>query len=79
MTCSTAYGADYAEPGLRAAQSRIEEEQVMQDSTKYIGLDVDRDTITVAVGDPGAAPPRLWGAIENEPRAVDKMIQQLSP
>ncbi len=51
----------------------------MQDSTKYIGLDVHRDTISVAVGDPGAAPPRLWGSIENEPLAVDKLIKQLSP
>ena len=44
------------------AQSRIEEEQVMQECNKYIGLDVHKDTITVALAEPGAAPPQICGA-----------------
>lgn len=50
----------------------------MQKCNKYVGLDVHKDTITVAVGKPGDAPPRLWGTIENTPLAVQRLIKQLS-
>ena len=50
----------------------------MQECNKYIGLDVHKDTITVALAESGAAPPQIWGTIENTPLAVERLLQQLS-
>jgi transposase len=60
------------------AQSRIEEEQVMQECSKYIGFDVHKNSITVALAAPGAAPPQVWGTIENSPPAVARLLKKLS-
>ena len=44
---------------------------------RYIGLDVHKETITVAVAE-GAGRPELWATIANEAQAVRKMVKQLS-
>ena len=46
-------------------------------TTRYVGLDVHKDTITVAVADSGQ-PPVLYGKIANDPGAVRKVVRQLS-
>ena len=43
---------------------------------RYVGLDVHKETITVAVAEE-AGPPKTWGRISNEPEAVRRMIRQL--
>ena len=41
----------------------------MKKFTKYIGLDVHKNTITVAVAEPTGVP-QIWGTVENTPLAV---------
>lgn len=49
----------------------------MKSTTKFLGLDVSKETITVAVCDGGGSPPRYMGAIPNTPEAVRKLVQRL--
>lgn len=50
---------------------------MMQYTTKYVGLDVSKDTIAVAIAEAGRERARYWGTIQNEPAAVRKLIRQL--
>jgi transposase len=50
---------------------------IMKDTTKYIGLDVSKETIAVAVADEGREAPRFWGTIRNTNEAVQKLMKQL--
>lgn len=45
-------------------------------TTRYLGLDVHKATITVAVADAGSQP-TLYGTIANDPSAVRKLVGQL--
>ncbi len=45
-------------------------------TTRYLGLDVHKATISVAVADPGA-PPVAFGTIANDPGAVRRLVSQL--
>lgn len=45
-------------------------------TTRYLGLDVHKATITAAVCD-GEAPPVVFGSIVNEAGAIRKLVQQL--
>ena len=45
--------------------------------TKYIGLDVHKETIAVAVADGRGGPPRYWGEIKNRPGEVRRLVKQL--
>jgi len=45
-------------------------------TTRYLGLDVHKATITVAVADAGSQP-TLYGTIANDPSAVRKLVAQL--
>ena len=49
----------------------------MQDITKFVGLDVSKNTIAVAVADVGREAPRYLGAITNTPEAVRKLIAKI--
>lgn len=44
----------------------------------YIGLDVHKDTIVVAVARLGRGPSELWGEIVNTPKAVAQLVARLS-
>lgn len=44
----------------------------------YIGLDVHKVSISVAVAEAGRQAPEFRGEIPNEPRAIDKLVNQLS-
>ena len=48
----------------------------MNHSTKFVGLDVSKETITVAVAD-GSQAPRYLGGIANTSEAVRKLIKRL--
>lgn len=49
----------------------------MSHSTKYIGLDVSKSKIAVAIAEEGRGEPRYWGTISHTKEAVRKLMQQL--
>lgn len=49
----------------------------MNFTTKFVGLDVSKATIAVAIADAGQGPTRYLGAIENTPEAVRKLVKRL--
>lgn len=51
----------------------------MQDITKFIEMDVHKETITVAVAEKGREGARVWGTIPNRPEAVRKLVRQMGP
>jgi transposase len=46
-------------------------------TTRYLGLDVHKDTISVAVAEMGDAPPSLYGTIANDAGTVRKLVRRL--
>ena len=48
----------------------------MERFTKYIGLDVHKNTITVALAE-AVGPPRIWGTIENTTLDIRGLLRQL--
>ena len=49
----------------------------MKDTTKYVGLDVSKEKIAVAIADEGREEPRYCGMIPNTPEAIRKLIKKL--
>ena len=50
----------------------------MKQFSKYIGLDVHKETIAVAVAEGDGGEVRFFGEIVNTPEALDKLVKQLS-
>jgi hypothetical protein len=44
----------------------------------YVGLDVHKDSIAVAVAEPGRCEPVYRGEIANKPKSVEKLVAKLS-
>nr|VFK36975.1 MAG: Transposase [Candidatus Kentron sp. SD]VFK42025.1 MAG: Transposase [Candidatus Kentron sp. SD]VFK78104.1 MAG: Transposase [Candidatus Kentron sp. SD] len=51
--------------------------KIKSNTGAYIGLDVHKDTIAVAVAESGRGEPLYEGEIANEPRKVFKLIERL--
>lgn len=49
----------------------------MKDTIKYVGLDVSKEKIAVAIADEGRGEPRYWGLIPHTPEAVRQLIKKL--
>lgn len=49
----------------------------MNDTTKYVGLDVSKDKIAVAVADEGRSKPRYVGMIDYTVEAIRKLIKKV--
>jgi transposase len=49
----------------------------MKDSQKFVGLDVSKDTIAVAIADSGRGEPRFHGTIQNKPENIRKLMKKL--
>ena len=45
--------------------------------SKYIGLDVHKETIAVGIADGRGGPPHYWGEIKNRPGEVRRLVKQL--
>jgi hypothetical protein len=50
---------------------------IMSNSTKYVGLDVSKSKIAVAIAEEGRQEPRYWGTIPHTKESVRKLMQQL--
>ncbi len=50
----------------------------MQDVTKFVGLDVSKDTVAVAIAEEGRDAPRYYGQILNTPEAIRNLIFKLN-
>lgn len=51
----------------------------MLNYSKYIGMDVHKDTISVAIAQAGQEEPRFYGRIPNSPPAIGKLIKKVCP
>lgn len=49
----------------------------MKDATKYVGLDVSKEKIAVAIADEGRKEPRYFGMISNTPESLRKLVKKL--
>ncbi len=49
----------------------------MKDTIKYVGLDVSKEKIAVAIAEEGREAPRYWGMIDHTPAAVKKLMKKL--
>ncbi|WP_139785620.1 IS110 family transposase [Cytobacillus gottheilii] len=49
----------------------------MQDTIKYIGLDVSKEKIAVAIAEEGRGEPRYYGMIPHKPEAIRKLVKKL--
>lgn len=47
-------------------------------STSYIGLDVHKDSIAIAVAEPGRAPPRFVGTVTTVPSSLTKSLRHVA-
>jgi transposase len=50
---------------------------IMKDTVKYVGLDVSKEKIAVAIADEGRNAPRYWGIIPNTPESIKKLMTKL--
>lgn len=46
---------------------------------KFVGLDVSKNKISVAIAEPGNSAPRYYGSIPHTPEALRKLIKHLGP
>ena len=51
----------------------------MQEFSKYIGLDVHKDTIAVSIADAGRSKARYYGTIKNTSAAVSALLKKINP
>jgi transposase len=51
----------------------------MHSATKYVGLDVSKEKISVAIADDGRELPRYYGTIAHTPAALRKLIKEIGP
>ncbi|WBL15185.1 IS110 family transposase [Sutcliffiella sp. NC1] len=49
----------------------------MKDTIKYVGLDVSKEKIAVAIAEEGRGEPRYFGMIPHTPEAIRKLIKKL--
>jgi transposase len=48
----------------------------MKDNTKFVGLDVSKEKIAVAIADQGREKPRYFGMIPHTPEAIRKLVNK---
>ena len=49
----------------------------MKDTIKYVGLDVSKEKIAVAIAEEGREEPRYLGMIPHTPEAIRKLVKKL--
>ncbi|NGM84798.1 IS110 family transposase [Paenibacillus sp. 7124] len=49
----------------------------MKCTIKYVGMDVSKESIAIAIAESGREEPRFWGTIPHKPEAVRKWLKQV--
>ena len=49
----------------------------MKDTTKYVGLDVSKKKMAVAIAESGRGEPRYFGMISNTPEELRRLVKKL--
>jgi len=57
----------------------MRKESVVSQVSKYVGLDVHKETIAVAVAEEGRGAAESVGEIPNDPDAVVRLVHKLGP
>lgn len=65
------------EAGTTITEPHTKGAGTMKCTTKFVGLDVSKATISVAVSDRESAPPRYYGSIPNTSESVRKLVKRL--
>jgi hypothetical protein len=64
---------------MAGAEPHAQRRRVMDESIRFIGLDVHKATIAVAIADGGSREAaRCYGRIENTPVALAKLVRKLA-
>lgn len=72
------FNADSIEIESCASPDVVRSLLATDDYALFIGLDVHKDTIAIAVARPGRSEPEYRGEIANQPKTVRKLIERLS-
>ena len=64
--------------GTASALDRVGNAGVAERHAAYVGLDVHKETIVVAVAEPGREEPIYRGEIASKPKTVAKLLAKLS-
>jgi transposase len=56
-----------------------QQQKAVKQYSRYIGLDVHKDTIAVSISQRDGSKPRFYGDISNTQKAVEKLVKKLSP
>ena len=51
----------------------------MKEFSKYVGLDVHKDTIAVSIADAGRSKARFYGTIRHTSAAVSSLLKKINP
>ena len=51
----------------------------MQARIRFVGLDVHKDTVVIAIADEGAGPPEVFAEIPHEPARILALLRKLGP
>jgi transposase len=63
---------------LELVDEAVRQAGAVERHAAYVGLDVHKETIAVAVAEPGRAEPIYRGEIANRPKSVAKLLVKLS-
>ena len=51
----------------------------MNDGSKYVGLDVHKETIAISIAEASGGEVRYYGEIKNTPEAIRKLCEKIKP
>jgi len=72
------FNAEQIQIETTSALGTVMQAEAMSQYPAYIGLDVHKENIVVAVARVGRSAPASWGEIANKPKAIAKLVERLN-
>ncbi len=72
------FNAEQIQIETASALGTVMQAEAMHQYPAYIGLDVHKENIVVAVARAGRSAPESWGEIANKPKAITKLVKRLN-